>query len=409
MSHIAILGCGASGLVAAICLAREGFKVTIVEAKPRIGQKLLVTGNGRCNLTNLNITKNNYHSNNPDFVHGIITKYNCDEVLAFFKSIGLYTYNNNGLVYPLSNKASSVLDLLRATIQKYNVTVITDFEIKSVSKTKKEFVIKNIKGTEIQASQVIIATGLNAYTGTDIGLKILKSLGHSCNKTYPALVQLKTQDPFIKGLKGVKVNGKIKIYRNNKIIREERGEILFTEYGISGIAVMQVSYLFSVYDDCSLKLDFLPDMTTSDLVNILRDLKSLYKNSTLSNGEYLTGLMDKKLGIRIIKQAKTEEPDLLAKFLKSMPIKISGPNGMKNAQICGGGAILDDFNGDSLESKHIQGLYAIGEVLDVIGDCGGYNLHWAFATALCVYDAIVHGNVEKSSHHRNFERRLGLF
>ncbi|MCL2422186.1 MAG: aminoacetone oxidase family FAD-binding enzyme [Defluviitaleaceae bacterium] len=383
---ITILGGGASGLTAAINLARKGYNVTILELKPRIGQKILVTGNGRCNLSNLDIQQSNYHSDNLDTVQNIIARYSNTEVLDFFNSIGLFTRSKGDLVYPLSNKASSVVDLFRAALAKYDVEIITDFEIKDVCRHSDTgyYCIKRIQGKSIKTTKLIIATGLMAHDGTDIGLKILKKFGHSIKRTYPALVQLKSADAFLKGLKGVKFIGEISVRQNGEILRAERGEILITDYGISGIAVMQLSYLFSLYDNCTAELDFVPDMSFDEVKKNLSYLNDFYKNSVTLPNEYLTGLVDKKLGMRIIKHSNTTNIEVIASNLKAMPLEILGHNGFKNAQVCGGGASLDDFDKDTLESHHAKGLYATGEVLDVVGDCGGYNLHWAFASALCV-------------------------
>ena len=386
MTHnITILGGGASGLTAAINLAQKGHKVHILESKPRIGQKILVTGNGRCNLTNLDIQCSHYHSDTPHIVQHMIDRCNTTEVLAFFKSIGLFTRSKDNLVYPLSNKASSVVDLLRAALAKYHVEIITDFEIRDVVKHSDGYHIKSTQGHSIKTANLMIATGLKSYDGTDIGIHILKKFGHSIKKIYPALVQLKSNDAFLKGLKGVKFIGEIRVRRGGDILRAERGEILITDYGLSGIAVMQLSYLFSLHDNCTLELDFLPDMHFDELKKKLKYLHDFYKDTTTMPGEYLTGLVDKKLGMRIAKHSTNLED--LARNLKSMSMTISGHNGFKNAQVCGGGAALDDFDKNTLQSRYAKGLYAIGEVLDVAGDCGGYNLHWAFASALCVSEA----------------------
>lgn len=382
---VAILGGGASGIAAAVSLAKKGINVVILEAKPRLGQKILVTGNGRCNLTNLDIGCENYHSENPEIVEMIITRYGCEQVRAFFSSIGLLTRNRGGLVYPLSNKAASVLDCLRNALAKYEVAVITGFDIKSADKQNGNYIVKDCKNSFVQAKKLVVATGSRAYNGTDTGLSILKKFGHCIKKPYPALVQLKSVDPFIKGLKGTKFIGEIKVYKDNKLIRGERGEILFTDYGISGIAVMQVSYLFSLYDNLSLELDFMPDMDLSEVKETLKNIKTFYSDSSVTEEEYLSGLIDKKLGTRVLKYSNSST---LAKSLKAMQIKISEPGGLKNAQVCGGGAVLSGFSQDTLESNHTKGLYAIGETLDAAGDCGGYNLHWAWATALHVSKAI---------------------
>jgi len=388
---VAILGGGASGMAAAVSLAKKGFTVAIMEAKPRIGQKILVTGNGRCNLTNLAISRANYHSENLDGVDKIITKYGCKEVMEFFASIGLLTRSKNGLVYPLSNKASSVLDVLRNALAKYKVNIITNFDISSVDKQGgkygEQFFIKGMQSAAVQAKKLIIATGLKAHEGSDIGLVILEKLGHRVKKPYPALVQRKSDDSFINGLKGIKFMGEIRIFRGQELLRAEQGEILFTDYGISGIAVMQVSYLFSLYDDLRAELDFLPHMSYNEAKERLEYIEGFYKDSSVAAEEYLTGLVDKKLGMRILKYSGAGNSDLLNN-LKARPIKITGHNGFKNAQVCGGGAFLDDFDSETLESKHLKGLYAIGEILDAVGDCGGYNLHWAWATALYAADVL---------------------
>ena len=376
---IAIIGGGASGMAAAVSLAEKGLSVAIAEAKPRIGQKILVTGSGRCNLTNLNITSANYRSENPEVAEKIIARYGADEVRAFFSCIGLVTRSKDNLIYPLSNKAASVVDCLRFALSKYRVSIFTGFDAADVELGGGLYRIKSREGGLIQARKVIIAAGGKAFNGTDTGLIILKKFGHSIKKTYPALVALTSEDAFLKGLKGVKFIGEIRVRRGSELLRTERGEILFTDYGISGIAVMQVSYLFSLYDDLVLELDFLPDMSLSEAEKTLEHMADFYSASSVTAEEYLSGIVDKKLGVRILKYSKGGS---LADNLKSMPLKISGTKGFKNAQVCGGGALLSGFNPNTLESRHAEGLYAIGEVLDAVGDCGGYNLHWAWATAL---------------------------
>jgi len=386
---IVILGGGASGMVAAVKLAEKGFNVGLLEQKPRIGQKILLTGNGRCNLTNLKISPCNYHSDNLGIVDEVITKFGSAEVLNFFSSIGLLTREKDGLVYPMSNKASSVLDCLRNALSKYGVSIITDFSLKFADKQDDKFVIKSIDDDITQAKKLIIATGSAAFQGTSKGLDILREFGHSIKELYPALVQLRSEDAFLKGLKGVKFNGEIRVRQGNDLLRREKGEMLFTDYGISGIAVMQVSYLFSLYDKLSLELDFLPHMNLSEVAEMLKNNKKFYQGSSVTAEDYLTGIVDRKLGIRLLKHGGEKS---LARNLKALPIKISGHNGFKSAQVCGGGASLDDFCKETLESLHVKGLYAIGEVLDAVGDCGGYNLHWAWASALYASEAL--GRVE---------------
>jgi len=392
---IAVLGGGASGLVAAINLAAGGFKVAILECKPRVGQKILLTGNGRCNLTNLDISVDNYQSRNLELVRRVISEFGCAEVLDFFSSIGLLTRSKDSLVYPLSNKASSVLDCLRNAALKYDVDTIVDFELSSLEQSGTEYRVKSAGGMSVSARKVIFATGINAYDGPDISLKIMKKLGHNIEKPYPALVQLRSDDAFLRGLKGVKFIGEIRAVKGGKVLRAERGEVLFTDYGVSGIAVMQLSYLFSQHADIYLELDFMPEMDFGDVEKLLDRIKSLYGDTKIIPEEYLVGLLEKKLITRILKHTETPDSKSLAKSLKAFSLKISGHNGFKNAQVCGGGVNLDDFDANTLESRHSKGVYAIGEILDVVGDCGGYNLHWAWASALYVSSAIGVLNVAK--------------
>lgn len=378
-------------MAAAINLGKKGFKVVIMEAKPRIGQKILVTGNGRCNLTNLEISCDNYHSENLEMVEPVIAKYGTKEVREFFDSIGLLTRSKDGLIYPLSNKASSVLDVLRNALSKYKVNILTNFDIKSIDKHGgqygEQYFIKGSHPSSLQARKLIIATGLKAHDGSDTGLRILEKLGHSIKPPYPALVQLKSDDPFISGLKGVKFIGEIRVLKGFEVLKAERGEILFTDYGISGIAVMQLSYLFSLYDELRVELDFLPHLDFYEAKRILEYIDDFYKDSPVTAEEYLAGLIDKKLGTRILRYSGAKGLDLI-NSLKARPIKISGHNGFRNAQVCGGGAVLSDFDPKTLESRKLSGLYVTGEILDVTGDCGGYNLHWAWASALYAADAL---------------------
>ena len=404
---VAVLGGGASGLVCAIECAKTGLKVAVIEKGPVMGKKILVTGNGRCNMTNIDMGRGHYYGADNSAISHIIDRYDVKAVVAFFNSIGLYTKEKDGLIYPNSNKAASVTEVLRNAIIKYNVSEISDFEIKAVEKTDGKFKILSADGKNVQAGKIVVATGLKAYDGTDIGLKILKKFGHGCCEIYPALVQLKTDSPFIKGLKGVKFNGGIKAVSKGKVMAEESGEILFTEYGLSGIAVMQLSKLYSIYGDLSISMDFLPHLDEGELIDILEKLRNFYMDTNMSAEEFLGGLVDKKLGQRIIKFSGVENLGTkinalsdkqirrIASCLKNVTVGITGHNGFKNAQVCGGGALMADFDIDTLESVYQKGLYAAGEVLDAVGDCGGYNLHWAWVTGLHVARAIAAGRGQK--------------
>ena len=397
---VAVLGGGASGLVCAVECARRGLSTAVIDKNQIMGKKILVTGNGRCNLTNAAISPENYHGLDALKIFDIVEKYSAEDVTDFFKTIGLYTRARDGLIYPVGNKAASVTEALRNALVKYNVVQICDFDIKTLEKTGENFSVIPQSGKIVQAKNIVIATGLKAYDGSSIGLELLKKFGHDYNKIYPALVQLKTDSAFIKGLKGVKFNGQISAVSKGNVIAQENGEILFTEYGLSGIAVMQLSRLYSTCDELSISMDFMPDSQEDEVVEILHDLQRYFADTRISAEELLGGLVDKKLGHRILKFSgidnlsveinKLEDKQLkrIAQSLKNTSVKITGHNGFKNAQVCGGGACLSEFNTDSLESVHEKGLYAIGEVLDCIGDCGGYNLHWAWITGIHAAKAI---------------------
>jgi len=401
---VAVLGGGASGLVCAIECAKAGLNVAIAERNHGLGKKILVTGNGRCNLTNTDIGPEHYYGSDKLMISKLLDLYSAEDVIRFFNGIGLYTRERDRLIYPNSNKAASVAEALRNGLVKYNVSVVSDFEIKDVKKENGKFRISARDGKSLQAENIVVATGLEAYDGTDIGIGILKKFGHKCFEIYPALVQLKTDSAFIKGLKGVKFNGKISALSKGKVIGEEVGEILFTEYGLSGIAVMQLSRLYSEYDDLSILMDFLPHLTEEEVAKILTDIQDFYKDAEIAAEEFLGGLVDKKLGHRILKFSGIDNLSeniraiegkqilKIASAFKSTQVKITGHNGFKNAQVCGGGADLAGFDIETLESVYEKGLYAAGEVLDVIGDCGGYNLHWAWITGIHAAKAITRGH-----------------
>lgn len=388
MFDIAVIGGGASGLAASIGAKRVdgNLKICIIEVLPRVGKKILATGNGRCNLTNLNATALDY--NNP-FVACAFESFPPKTVIRFFESMGLKCVaDGEGRVYPMSNTAASVLDCLRFEAERLNIEIICDTKADKIEKKGDLFVINN----SIKAKKVILATGGKASPsqGSDgSGYPLLKMLGHRVTPLYPALVQL-TVSENVKALKGVRVKSKVKLCCKEKTVDSAGGEILFTDYGLSGIAIMDISR--SVKNrKCQCVLDILPEMNKEEIRQFICDRKAL--NPQLSAENMLTGLVPKKAGQFVLKLCGVhgDAPVVslndfrineIAEKMKKLTFTVSGTNGFKNAQLTCGGGELDEFNPCTMESKKVKGLYCTGELLDVDSVCGGFNLQWAWASGL---------------------------
>ena len=392
---IAIIGAGASGMTAAITAAASGVhEVLLFERQARVGKKLLATGNGRCNLTNYQANVNRYHGSDPSFVQSALNEYPVASVLDFFQTLGLYTVTENGgRVYPYSDQANSVVDVLRFALVRRNIRLLTGTEITSVKHTEEGFVLKS--GDERwTADRLIVACGGAAGTklgGGLSGYQLLKSLGHHCTKLYPALVQLKTDSELVRGLKGVRANAGLKLKVNDAVLAESWGEVQFTDYGVSGPAVFEISRVASTSGPSVLHLDLLPGKSSDELLSSLCIRISRYP--TMLCDDLLTGTLHNRLGRVLCKASgipqKTPLTSLNWKQLTSLvekshdfSLNIIGTMGMDNAQVTAGGVYTQEFDPKTLQSRIVPGLYASGEVLDVDGDCGGFNLQWAWASGL---------------------------
>lgn len=388
MNNIAIIGGGASGLMAAIFAAEnDNNRVTIYESGERLGRKILATGNGRCNMTNVNADIANYHSSNPKFVLGAKNKFWVEETLEFFESLGIVSkMEEGGKVYPYSDQASAVLDVLRFKIEELDVKVVNSFDVKSVSNKNGLFEISAYDGRLANADKVIVATGGKAAPNLGskgTGYEILRSLGHSITKLSPSLVQLKTETEVVKKLKGIKLNANVTLGSHT-----EYGEVLFTEYGVSGPAVFSLSSRLD--GQTSIELDIMPEYTYEQLVDMISVRMYTMPKVTLEN--FLVGIMNKRVGQALLKSVGIEplsrycvtlgakEISRLCKAIKRWEFKITGTMSWNNAQVTKGGASTKEFNPNTMESKLVSGLFAVGEVLDIDGDCGGYNLQWAWSS-----------------------------
>ena len=389
---IGIIGAGASGMAAAIAASENpDVQVVLLERQARVGRKLAATGNGRCNLTNLHANEGGYHGDDTAFASHALRNHDVNETLRWFENLGLYTVaEESGRVYPYSDQANSVVDVLRFALEKPNIQLHTGFEVTKVKNTEAGFRVESAEET-VFCDRLIIACGGLAGTklgGSMSGYKLLRSFGHRCTKLRPTLVQLKSSWPGCASLKGVRANCHAAIYHNGSLHSESIGEMQFTEYGLSGPVMFEVSR-----DACQgggewvCRMDFLPDQDSGWLrQKLLRRKTTHWKAEDL-----LTGILHNRLG-RVLTQAagisayvpiaQLEEYEIenVVHAVKHFEAALTEPMGMDAAQVTAGGIVTGEFDPTTMESRLVPGLYACGEVLDIDGDCGGYNLQWAWSS-----------------------------
>lgn len=391
-----VIGGGASGMVAAIFAARRGQRIAIIEHRERLGKKILATGNGKCNYTNQVQTPDCYRGTHPEFAMAVLRQFDVEQTIAFFQSLGIYPKVRNGYVYPNSEQAVAVADVLAMELNNLKVEVFLKEHILNIEKEEQGFLLKTEEKKEYRCNKVIVATGGLAAPkqGSDgSGLKIMRRLGHTIVEPFPALVQLKAEGKFFKQVSGVRIEAKGELFSNQKKVTQEFGEYLFTDYGISGIPVFQMSrYAVSSVlqgKKTQLLLDFFPHMTENEFQILWNDRMKSGGYKTI--GELFTGLLNNKLSNVLLAEAKINPENIanrlsnqeyakLLKLLKSFPITITGSNGFENAQVSAGGISTLEVSPETMESKIIKGLYLTGEILDIDGTCGGYNLQWAWTT-----------------------------
>ena len=389
---IGIIGGGASGMAAALAAAENGnIQVVLMERQARVGKKLSATGNGRCNLTNLHAGERGYHGDNLHFSDYAIGSFGPEKTLAWFRSMGLFTVaEDSGRVYPYSDQANSVVDVLRFALEKPNITVKLGFEVEKVKKTASGFRVESKEETVV-CDKLIVACGGLAGTklgGTMSGYKILRALGHKCTKLRPTLVQLKSAWGGVASLKGVRANCHASIYHDGNLFSESTGELQFTEYGLSGPVIFEISRdVCQEKGQWTCRLDFLPEISR----DVLQEELVRRTGTGLSASELLTGILHNRLG-RVLTQAagisaqrsvsELSDRDMaaVAEAVKEFEVVLTEPLGMDSAQVTAGGIVTADFDEKTMESRMVPGLYACGEVLDVDGDCGGYNLQWAWSS-----------------------------
>ena len=396
MPKVLVIGGGAAGMMAAIVSKRNGAEVVVLERNNRVGKKILATGNGRCNYTNVNLNINNYHGENPKFAYGPLSKFNVENTMDFFEQLGITpAIEDNGKVFPLSFQSSSVLDVLRFEMEDLGIEVLSDAFVSDIKKTH-EFTVTLSNGKKIYGDKVIIATGGKAApnTGSDgSGYTLAEKLGHTIVDVFPGLVQLKLDGDIFKQVDGVKVLGKAKIYNNGELIKEDIGDILFTNYGISGPPILQLSRTALEYlnrgENIELGISLIHTKTQEEIYDYLKYRFGFMPRKTIEIG--LIGFINKRLILPILKilnidkdkqvaHLNNEEIRQMAEILTDWRFNIIGSKSFKDAQVTAGGVNTSEVNPSTMESKIVKGLYFVGELLDIDGDCGGFNLQWAWSS-----------------------------
>ena len=397
---IGIVGGGAAGMTAAILAARNGAYVTLLDGNDRVGKKLLSTGNGKCNLGNTDLSPERYGTRNPERLKTWLEQFDTQSTIDFFRALGLLTKEKNGGLYPVSEQASSVLDVFRFELEREErIRVRTACRVDRIRRDEERNRILLWSGGEVLAfDRVILACGGRAApkTGSDgSGYRLAEMLGHSLVPVVPALVQLRCREDWFKSVAGVRADTEIWLEDKKAGRIRERGELQLVDYGISGIPVFQLSgrinYILREKKEAALKIDFLPDFKgrTEDFTErLIRERVPVEECGTVE--EYFTGILNKKLMMLLIKLAglKPSEPASKAdpqkirrvyELCRELTVHVTGSNSFEHAQVCAGGVPLDELT-ECLESQKAPGVFFAGEILDVDGRCGGYNLQWAWCS-----------------------------
>ena len=387
--RVCIVGGGAAGMMAAIIAAREGAAVTVLEHNEKTGKKILATGNGRCNLTNLYQAASCYHSQERNLTWEVLEQFDVQKTIRFFSELGIYTKNKNGGLYPSSMQASSVQELLEMEARYRKVKIkcrehVTGIQVLQEA-AKPVFQVKT-ETWSYEADAVILACGskASAIEGADgSGYTLAKSLGLKVIKPLPALVPLKGKGTYFTKWAGTRVEGKVILKAGAQILDTAEGELQLTDYGISGIPVFQLSSQTARLLDSgvpvSVELDFLPDFDEKGLEEFLKRRENACPYKT--QRELLTGLLPKKLA-DVLSEGKTDRKTLVQR-IKRFAVEIKGTKAFDMAQVCSGGVSLTEINPKTMECRKIPGIYLAGELLDTDGICGGYNLQWAWSSGAC--------------------------
>ncbi len=398
-----VVGGGAAGLCAAILIARTGLKITLLEQNDRIGKKILVSGNGKCNITNRHITPERFHSTNPEFVRNALEGYDLESVVSFFDGIGLVLQEGKeGKMFPMSMQAAGVVEILEYEAKRAGVNILCGCRVERIGKTEEGFVLETSLGVK-QCQTLLITAGSVAAEklgGNNSGYMFASSLGHALIPRHPALVQLCSEEAWVQACAGVKIPGVATLYANGEEIMQKEGDLLFTNYGISGLAILdlsrEVSLRLAAFEYCELSLDLLPSYSKERLTNLLT--AHITKGSDKPLLLWLQGFMHKKLAKVVLEHAKCQsaqegalnrkEINRIVHTIKHLKLGISDTRGFAYAEVATGGVDTAQIDPETMASKLVPNLYFAGEVLDVDGDRGGYNFHFAWVSAMRAAEAI---------------------
>lgn len=405
--RIAVIGGGAAGMMAAIQAARMGALVTIYERNDRVGKKLLSTGNGKCNFSNELMGADYYFGTGKMLIDSIYGRFDLRDTKAFFTGLGMRIKNRNGYLYPASEQASTVLDVLRYELGRLQITIHTNQQVKSIVRRQNTLIIETKENMSGKYDAVILACGGKAApkTGSDgAGFLLAKAMGHRVVPTVPALAALKCKENFYKRVAGVRCDAKLTLRIEGQSVRSERGELQWTDYGISGIPVFQLSrdaaYALSDKKSVAVEINLLPDYgRDSDDTIGEADMDEGYESfwtdrwrrqSEQTMEQFVTGVVNKKIGLLLLKLAEIKETELaslvpaasrnqLERLFRSLTVIVGAVNPYEQAQVCAGGIDCTEVSHE-LESRLIPGVFFAGEILDIDGLCGGYNLQWAWSS-----------------------------
>lgn len=400
MSRVAIIGAGASGLVCAIESARKAHQVTVFEKNSKVGRKILATGNGRCNISNENITLSRYHGEAPHAAKEALRRFDTSAGKAYFRALGLeMREGEEGRLYPMSHQASSVVDMLLHEARSLGVHFVLECEVLQIEKKGTEFVV-HTKEQKHSFDACVIATGSVAMPtlgSSGSGYGFAKALGHNVIEPCPSLVQFISNEPHLKEASGVKMDAGVELYIDNQKRQSVQGDLLFTAYGLSGSAILDVSRAaskaFVEGERVHVVLDLLPTLSREALTSLLQKRMSIAKEKSLSL--WLEGIIPKKLAHFIIQNTKlghikeasmlgAKEIKKIVFALKALRVDICATKGFESAEVCAGGVDVRELDAKNLMSQKMKNLYFCGEVLDIDGDCGGFNLHFAWASGYLV-------------------------
>lgn len=394
MSKIAIIGAGASGIMAALMASKDGVKIDLYEKNSSIGKKILISGNGRCNISNIDLKKENYLSQNPNFIENIFKRFDFNSFKKFCENMGLYLkIEEDGKVYPFSNSARSVIEIFKENLKEKRVNILTDAAVSDVVKKENNFIVSSSKGVK-EYDMVLVCVGSYAAEhlgGNMTGYDIAKSFGHKIVKIFPSLVQLESDFKSLPMLSGVKVDAKVTIINPGKKIASE-GDVLFTKYGLSGFAILDISpYVCKMLQNTNsvvLSVDFIKKYNRQELLGIFQKIQKVHGSYSLIS--MLVGFINIKIAKALLFELKLDrdvkikdiglkDMRMIANLLVDWRFEIKKSHGFKYAEVCGGGIDTTEIKDKTMESKIVDNLYFAGELLDVVGKRGGYNLAFAWS------------------------------